>query len=90
MYNISDLNAMGEQELKTIAESMGLKKIDPSKKDELIYRILDEQAIAMATTTVAEKKSRTTKEPKAKKEKKSTESKKEPKTKKKAVKATKK
>ena len=84
MYNISDLNAMGEQELKTIAESMGLKKIDPSKKDELIYRILDEQAIAMATTTVAEKKSRTTKEPKAKKEKKSTESKKEPKTKKKA------
>ena len=84
MYNISDLSAMGEQELKTIAESMGLKKIDPSKKDELIYRILDEQAIAMATTTVAEKKSRTTKEPKTKKEKKSTESKKEPKTKKKA------
>ena len=84
MYNISDLSAMGEQELKTIAESMGLKKIDPSKKDELIYRILDEQAIAMATTTVAEKKSRATKEPKAKKEKKSTESKKEPKTKKKA------
>ncbi len=84
MYNISDLSAMGEQELKTIAESMGLKKIDPSKKDELIYRILDEQAIAMATTTVAEKKSRITKEPKAKKEKKSTESKKEPKTKKKA------
>ena len=71
MYNISDLNAMSEQELKTIAESMGLKKIDPSKKDELIYRILDEQAIAMATTTVAEKKSRATKEPKAKKEKKS-------------------
>ena len=84
MYNISDLSAMGEQELKTIAESMGLKKIDPSKKDELIYRILDEQAIAMATTTVAEKKSRATKEPKAKKEKKSTEPKKEPKTKKKA------
>ena len=84
MYNISDLSAMGEQELKTIAESMGLKKIDPSKKDELIYRILDEQAIAMATTTVAEKKKRATKEPKAKKEKKSTESKKEPKTKKKA------
>lgn len=84
MYNISDLSAMGEQELKTIAESMGLKKIDPSKKDELIYRILDEQAIAMATTTVAEKKSRTTKEPKTKKEKKSTESKKESKTKKKA------
>ena len=83
MYNISDLNAMSDQELKTIAESMGLKKVDPSKKDELIYRILDEQAISMATATAAEKKTRATKETKAKKEKKSTENKKETKTKKK-------
>ena len=82
MYNISDLNAMSDLELKTIAESMGLKKIDPSKKDELIYRILDEQAITMATAT-AEKKRRATKEPSAKKEKKSSENKKEPKSKKK-------
>lgn len=80
MYNISDLNAMSDQELKTIAESMGLKKVDPSKKDDLIYRILDEQAISMATATAAEKK-RATKETKAKKEKKSTENKKETKTK---------
>ena len=83
MYNISDLNAMSDQELKTIAESMGLKKIDPSKKDELIYRILDEQAITMATVT-AEKKRRAIKEPSAKKEKKTGENKKEPKPKKKA------
>lgn len=84
MYNISDLNAMSDQELKTIAESMGLKKIDPSKKDELIYRILDEQAITMATATAtAEKKRRTVKEPSAKKEKKSSENIKEPKAKKK-------
>ena len=83
MYNISDLSAMGEQELKTIAESMGLKKINPSKKDELIYRILDEQAISMASASTAEKKRRTvTKESTPKKEKKATE-KKEPKTKKK-------
>ncbi len=82
MYNISDLNAMSDQELKTIAESMGLKKIDPSKKDELIYRILDEQAITMATAT-AEKKRRATKEPSVKKEKKTSEGKKEPKSKKK-------
>ena len=83
MYNISDLNAMSEQELKTIAESLGLKKIDPTKKDELIYRILDEQAITMASAT-AEKKRRAPKEPSAKKEKKSSENKKEPKPKKKA------
>ena len=82
MYNISDLNAMSEQELKTIAESMGLKKIDPTKKDDLIYRILDEQAITMATAT-AEKKRRATKDAPVKKEKKSSENKKESKTKKK-------
>lgn len=67
MYNISDLNAMSDVELIGIAESMGLKKVDSSQKDELIYRILDEQAITMATATVAEKKKRPTK---AKKEKK--------------------
>ena len=84
MYNISDLNAMSEQELKTIAESMGLKKIDPTKKDDLIYRILDEQAITMATAT-AEKKRRATKDAPVKKEKKSSENKKESKTKKKVA-----
>ncbi|MBR5332248.1 MAG: transcription termination factor Rho [Muribaculaceae bacterium] len=83
MYNISDLNAMSEQELKTIAESMGLKKIDPTQKDDLIYRILDEQAITMASASTAEKKRRTpTKESAPKKDKKATK-KKEPKTKKK-------
>lgn len=70
MYNISDLNAMSENELKTIAESMGLKKIDPTQKDDLIYRILDQQAIVMASTTVVEKKRRG---PKPKKEKEATE-----------------
>lgn len=83
MYNISDLNAMSDNELKSVAESLGLKKIDPSKKDELIYRILDEQAITMATASVAEKKSNTAKEPKAKKEPKATGVKKVSKSKKK-------
>lgn len=66
MYNISDLNAMSEDELKTIAEAMGLKKIDPTQKDDIIYRILDQQAIDMAASTVVEKKKRG---PKPKKEK---------------------
>lgn len=66
MYNISDLNAMSDQELKTIAESMGLKKIDASEKDDIIYKILDQQAIDVASS--AEKKRRAPKEPKPNKE----------------------
>lgn len=73
MYNISDLNAMNEQELKTIAEAMGIKKFDPEKKDELIYQILDQQAIDMAAS--ATDKKRRNKEEKTKTENKSTESK---------------
>ena len=46
MYNISELNEMGDAELRKVAEDMGLKKIDPTQKEELIYRILDEQAVA--------------------------------------------
>ena len=56
MYNISDLNAMNEQELKSIAESMGIKKFDPEKKDELIYQILDQQAIDMAASATDKKR----------------------------------
>ncbi len=65
MYNISDLNAMSDSELKTIAESMGMKKIDPTQKDELIYRILDQQAIDMAASATEKKR----RGPKPKKEK---------------------
>ncbi len=68
MYNISDLNAMSESELKSIAESMGMKKIDSTPKDDLIYRILDQQAIDMAASAT-EKKRRATKESKPRKEK---------------------
>ncbi len=65
MYNISDLNAMSDVELKTIAESMGMKKIDSTHKDELIYRILDQQAIDMAANATEKKR----RGPKPKKEK---------------------
>lgn len=82
MYKIENLEAMSETELVDIAKSMGLKKVDPSQKQDLIYRIIDEQAIAMA----AEKKQRVKKEPKAKKEKNvEGDNKKESKAKKKSV-----
>ncbi len=64
MYNISDLNAMNEQELKSIAESMGIKKFDPEKKDELIYQILDQQAIDMAASATDKKRRNKEEKPK--------------------------
>ena len=47
-YNILELNEKLIHELQTIAEELGIKKISSLKKDELIYRILDEQAISYA------------------------------------------
>lgn len=69
MYNISELNSMSDAELKSVAENMGIKKFDLNKKDELIYQILDQQAIDMAANA-SEKKQRAPKESKPKKEKK--------------------
>lgn len=56
MYNISDLTSKSETELKAIAESMGLKKIDMSDKDGMVYRILDQQAIDMAASATEKKR----------------------------------
>lgn len=58
MYNISDLEEMADDQLQAIAENMGLKKANPSDKESLIYRILDQQAIDLSANTpaAAEKK----------------------------------
>lgn len=58
MYNISELDEMAYSDLKAVAESMGIKKIDLSKKEELIYSILDQQAIDRAASSTAENKRR--------------------------------
>ena len=61
MYNIEELNSKEDSELKAIAESMGIKKIGSIDRDDLIYRILDEQAINSSKASVAnatEKKKR--------------------------------
>lgn len=47
---------MGDEQLKQVAETLGLKKIDLSEKQNLIYRILDEQAIASAAASTERKK----------------------------------
>jgi hypothetical protein len=56
---------MSDAELKSVAENMGIKKFDLNKKDELIYQILDQQAIDMAANA-SEKKQRAPKESKPK------------------------
>jgi len=45
MYDILDLNNKKVGELKEIAEKLNLTKFDKLKKQELVYKILDEQAI---------------------------------------------
>ncbi len=45
MYNILELNDKLLTELKVIAKEMGLKRVDALKKEDLVYKILDQQAI---------------------------------------------
>lgn len=47
-YNILELNEKLLPELQSIAEELGIKKVSALRKEELIYRILDEQAISYA------------------------------------------
>ena len=54
MYNIIQLNDKNVSELQQIAKELGLKKVDSLQKEELVYRILDEQAIKSATKKAAD------------------------------------
>ena len=74
-YNILELNEKLLPELQSIAEELGIKKISSLKKEELVYRILHEQAISYAGQQ-AEKE----KEKEAKKAEKQTKAKKPSKT----------
>ena len=53
MYNIIQLNDKDLSELQVITKELGIKKTDSLKKEDLVYKILDEQAIAGATKKVA-------------------------------------
>ena len=52
MYNIIQLNDKDLSELQVIAKELGIKN-RLIKKEDLVYKILDEQAIAGATKKVA-------------------------------------
>ncbi len=61
MYNIIQLNEKELSELQQIAKELGLKKTSTLKKEELVYKILDEQAIKSASKKSTEKQEGQTK-----------------------------
>ena len=48
MHTLSDLNGMSDEQLKEVAQGLNLKKIKLDDRQDLIYQILDQQAIASA------------------------------------------
>ncbi|MDR1258188.1 MAG: transcription termination factor Rho [Tannerellaceae bacterium] len=55
-YNILELNEKLLPDLQKIAGELGIKKVSSFKKEELVYRILDEQAISIAGIQVGKAK----------------------------------
>ncbi|MDR1344315.1 MAG: transcription termination factor Rho [Tannerellaceae bacterium] len=55
-YNILELNERLLSELQKIAGELGIKKVSSLKKEDLVYRILDEQAISIAGIQVEKAK----------------------------------
>jgi len=60
MYTIDDLNVKLLSELKDLAENMGIKNAKKLGKQELVYKILDEQAVNPATPASTTKKAAST------------------------------
>ena len=56
MYNIVQLNEKSLTELQAIATELGISKTDSLTKENLVYRILDEQAISSANKIAAKDK----------------------------------
>lgn len=57
---------MPEQQLKEIVDQMGIKKVNTADKDEMVYAILDQQAINAATSATERKRKNDTDAPKPK------------------------
>ena len=66
MYTLSDLSSLDLTELKAIAASMDIKKIDDLSQDDLIYTILDQQAINTSKASAANMAERKKRAPKQK------------------------
>src|SRR6056297_2851972 len=57
MYDILELNKKLVSELRQIAKELNVKRADSLKKQDLIYKILDQQAINATSEVKPEKKS---------------------------------
>lgn len=55
---------MSDEQLKTVATELGINKANPAKREELIYKILDQQAINYAATDTEETPRRRGRKPK--------------------------
>lgn len=53
MYNIIQLNDKSLTDLQRIAQELGISKVNTLTKEDLVYKILDEQAIAGASKKVS-------------------------------------
>ena len=51
MYNLDQLKSMSETDLRELAKSMGLKKVDTTPREDLQYQLLDHQAETEAANT---------------------------------------
>jgi transcription termination factor Rho len=56
MYDILELNKKLVSDLRNIAKQLKIKKVDAMRKQDLIYKILDQQAIEATETKIPAKK----------------------------------
>ena len=56
MYDILELNQKTVIDLKEIAKELDIKKFNKLKKEELVYQILDQQAIQPLKKEITSKK----------------------------------
>ncbi|MEA3461095.1 MAG: Rho termination factor N-terminal domain-containing protein, partial [Bacteroidota bacterium] len=57
MYDILELNKKLLAELRDIAKELKIKRVESFKKQDLIYKILDTQAIVVSENKAAKKES---------------------------------
>ena len=58
MYIYEELKVMGEDQLKSIAQSMGISKVDKLDKEALVYEVIDKQAVDASNKPEPEKRRR--------------------------------
>lgn len=62
MYNLQDLNAASPEELLEIAKTFDIKKADKMAQQDLIFTILDEQAINRAKESASKSEAKNPKQ----------------------------